>query len=491
MFSLDIQDDMVAGILLKSSGNSTFIAGCCAVFIEDRPLDEVIQQLIEETAYSDEICRVAFAANRFYIRNIKLPFNEKKKVEKILPFELEDTAPMSVHGLIIDGIEARAEETDTEFIAAMFERDLLAERLALFQSLNLDPEIIGISGVQTAARIAATFAGEGFVLVDIVLSRATIIIYHDGYFCQLRSLAFDIQGMAEFVYGDTPGIPSPRQNKNIARAFGDLANSVKTTCFLVQGIPSNLPVFLSGSVGQTKEAMHYLGEYFEGSVETCDMLEISGISPGMDMEGTWLPGIMDNCLALALRPDKSSKGFNFRKDEFAKKGSMKEYRELISKAAVPAIIALVLLVGFLWYDLAAKGRERSKLVQEINAIFTGALPEVTRIVDPVQQLQVRINEARKRTVSESGGAGEHKVLDLLAEISERIPASYKVKVTRMVVEKKNLRLKGNTDNFNTVDNVKKVLEKSPLFMSVVISSANLAPKGGEVRFELKLQLDGV
>ncbi len=491
IFSLDIQDELVTGILLESTGQSTVVAGCSAVLIGDRPLEEVIEEILEETGFTDEICRVSFAAHHFFFRNLVLPFSDTKKVDKILPFELEETAPLPVDGLIIDGIAAKSEEAGTEFIAAMIDRDLLAERLVMLQSLGVDPEIIGVSGVQTAARIVDGFEGDGFILLDIGLHQATIIIFHEGHFSHLRSVAFDAQGLSSYTYGDSPAQTYPQQTKNVARSFGDLATTVKTTCFLAQSIPSDLPVFLSGSVGQTKEAMQYLGEYFEGEVQACDMFSLPHLTLVPEMEEKWLPGVMDSALAQAMRPDKSTKGFNFRKNEFAKKGSLKEYRYLISRAGVPAAVLVLLLVAFLWYDLAAKGRERAQLTQEIHGVFRETLPEVTRIVDPVQQLQVRINQAKKRTISENGGAGEFRVLDVLAEISGRIPSSYKVKVTRMVVEKKNLRLKGNTDNFNTVDNVKKVLEKSPFFKEVTISSANLAPKGGEVRFEIKLQLDGV
>ncbi len=492
IFALDIQDDLVTGVVLKSGSQATVITGCGASVVDSRPLEDVIAEVIEQTGFTDEGCRVSFGAHHFYFRNLSLPFSDIKKIDKILPFELEESAPLRIENLIIDGVAAKKEESGSEIIAAMIDRDLLADRLAMLQSLGVDPEIIGVSGVQTAARaVKLAEENEAFILLDIGPERGTMIVSQGGHFSLIRSLAFDAKGLSDFSYGDPIGSPSPGQPKSMARSFGEFSSFVKASCFLVQNGAAKIPVFLSGPVGQTDEALKYLGEYLEGEVKRCDVLSLPHLDFAPEIEEKWLPGIMDSALALAMRPDKSTRGFNFRKGEFAKKGSLKEYRYLISKAAVPAMVVVLFAVGLLWYDAAAKKRERAELTKKIHGIFTQTLPDVTRIVDPIQQLEVRISEAKKRTDGEKGGAGDYRVLDVLAEISGRIPPSYQVKVTRMVVEKNNLRLKGTTDNFNTVDNVKKVLEKSPFFKLVTISSANLAPKGGEIRFELKLQLNGV
>ena len=142
-------------------------------------------------------------------------------------------------------------------------------------------------------------------------------------------------------------------------------------------------------------------------------------------------------------------------------------------------------MGYTYSKLHA---EQETLRQQITAVFKETLPEVTRIVNPLQQLQVK-NNAITATYSPggTGGAG-YTIIDLLTELSVRIPAEQEVKVVRMVADADTIRLKAVTGDFNTVDNVQKELEKSPYFENVTISSANQSIKGDEVNFELKVEL---
>ena len=61
-------------------------------------------------------------------------------------------------------------------------------------------------------------------------------------------------------------------------------------------------------------------------------------------------------------------------------------------------------------------------------------------------------------------------------------------VTRMLIDKDTFQIKGETDTFNTVDIIKKGMEKSEYFNSVTINSANLDRSGKRVTFELKLNI---
>ena len=92
-------------------------------------------------------------------------------------------------------------------------------------------------------------------------------------------------------------------------------------------------------------------------------------------------------------------------------------------------------------------------------------------------------------LGDAGLDSDIKVIDILAELSSRIPESLQIHVVRMVVDRQTILLRGVTDNFNSVDGLKKVLEKSDYFRGVTINSANLATKVSGVRFELKLDLN--
>jgi Tfp pilus assembly protein PilN len=82
------------------------------------------------------------------------------------------------------------------------------------------------------------------------------------------------------------------------------------------------------------------------------------------------------------------------------------------------------------------------------------------------------------------------IVHLLAEISATIPSTLDVRLARFVVDDTGLRIKGNTDTFNSVDAIKKGLEQSSAFSNVEISTATLDAKTSKIRFELKLTMKG-
>jgi Tfp pilus assembly protein PilN len=179
---------------------------------------------------------------------------------------------------------------------------------------------------------------------------------------------------------------------------------------------------------------------------------------------------------------------NFRRGPLALQGRWLEYKSALLRTA--ALLLLVAFLGFfqLYTDIRALGREVDRLDSEARAVFTETFPEVTRIVDPVQQMRVKIQELRKQP--DLVGALENGKLkiDLLQALSRRIPANIDVEITRLVIAPDSMSIGGNTSSFNAVNEVKSLLEKDPLFRSVTISSANLEKSGERVNFKLRIEL---
>ena len=79
-------------------------------------------------------------------------------------------------------------------------------------------------------------------------------------------------------------------------------------------------------------------------------------------------------------------------------------------------------------------------------------------------------------------------IDILNDISRRIPKDIEVDITRLVVGSGNVLISGYTDTFNSLDDIKGRLEQIDFFKKVTISSANRDRSGKEIRFMLKAEL---
>lgn len=208
---------------------------------------------------------------------------------------------------------------------------------------------------------------------------------------------------------------------------------------------------------------------------------------GESVARVWNPVLMDNALALSLRNGKQGQGFNFRKDEF----EIKKRGFWLQKEFRRAMIFLGVILCLLFVDMGVDYyflKERYRMLdQRVTEVFSRTFPDVKRIVDPLQQMKVKVNEVKTSAISIPGTNSTNKVLDLLKDISERIPKSLDVHVTRMVIDQETVRVSGKTDTFNTVDSIKSGLEPSKYVSGVTISSANLDRTGKRVQFEIKLQ----
>ena len=114
----------------------------------------------------------------------------------------------------------------------------------------------------------------------------------------------------------------------------------------------------------------------------------------------------------------------------------------------------------------------------LSLFFTGA-PMASQAGNsaPVKKMEMHVDKAIRFS----------KVLDLLTDISERIPKALDAHVTRIVIDPGTMWISGKTDSFKTVHNIKIGLKPSKYFSAVVISSAELDRTGKQVQFEIKLQ----
>jgi Tfp pilus assembly protein PilN len=481
ILGLDISAGAVSAALLESSLKGVRLEASAQVpRNKDDDIAEAIDICMEalgsDTDLSGAVCLAAVPAGQIFFRNIRLPFKEERKIRQVLPYEIEPLLPVSIEDLILDFIPASspALQDSNQVVAAAIETARVEEVLHALGGVRLDPEVVTVSGYAEAACLAKAPDQPGcWFYVKLDGEQTTVCIASSGQIVLFRRLKADLaqEGGAE-----------------------DLCRRIDQSRLLAESLcQADLQpeiVYWSGHGDETKVWAPLVAERFHCDAKRVDWLAASGVkwSPTSKPAPVGASGADNPATAIALAELTGAKVLNFRRGPLALQGRWLEYKSALLRTA--ALLLLVAFLGFfqLYTDIRALGREVDRLDSEARAVFTETFPEVTRIVDPVQQMRVKIQELRKQP--DLVGALENGKLkiDLLQALSRRIPANIDVEITRLVIAPDSMSIGGNTSSFNAVNEVKSLLEKDPLFRSVTISSANLEKSGERVNFKLRIEL---
>lgn len=475
---IDIRDDMVVAVEVKGNLRQQVISGVAAVPLASATdLAAAIRNVSELVGATGGDCVSVIPAGRLSFRNLRMPFQSEKKIGQTIGYELETMLPSAVEGRVVDFVVATP-GAQPDVLAAMAPREFLGEYLEQWQAADVEPAVLEVRDVPLARWLAQrSLAPDCGLLLDLRRSGGEMVLFRDGRVVLVREI---------FVAGEMDSDESGEET--CGRFCRAVMNTVRA--FNSEGDGPALPeaVFVTGPIAGTAGMMELLEAGTGLRVEQVDLAIGAPIALDATVAEQWDGLLMDGALALALRSRRGDgTGFNFRKEEFVVNRPLYRFKkEVVLVTAFAAMFASLLAVnsGIEYFYLQ---RQYQDLDHQITALFRETLPQVTRIVDPVQQLRVKIREIKRTPTGRNNAWADISVLDFLKEISDRVPASFAVRLTRLALDQEGARIKGETDNFNNVDMIKKDLEASSLFKDVTISSANLDRAGSKVLFELRIQ----
>ena len=480
ILGLDIRPDAVSAVLIDSSIKGTVIEAHGYVPLSGRKEDRnglsaSIETIEQKMDISDAICVVSFPADEISFRNIQVPFKGPKKIKKILPYELEPTLLFPVEDLIIDFIHIEIPDlTNTNnLITAAVEKSKLQSFLDTLATFNIEPVIVTVGGYPTAFSLANFLdSHKNWFFVDIDNHKSTIFIILSGRVCLIRS--FPIHSAARLY------------------KIKSLCGNIRRTIYALEKIlgldfESN-GGFITGcgidDLGFDKDMEQALGI----PIERVDMLRFADILKPQSPPPSWNPSLMDNALSLALMEIEGAKGFNFRKGPFA----LKKFWEENKKNLIQTGVFFVLVLSLGWFNVFLDSyfmeKRLARLNHQITGIFTSTFPEIKNIVDPVQQMKINIQQAGNNALLPGETEKQIRAIDILNTISKVIPKDMDVILTRFVMGSESVSISGDTDSFNSVDNIKSKLEQTDIFKKIIISAANIDKLDKRVHFKLNVNL---
>ena len=448
-------------------------------------IEGALNKLFADDEMRSGIYIVSLPAGKVSLHTMVLPFKDRKKIRQTISYELEPLIPNPVEEVVADFIVIGQKDT-SEILAAAAPKEEVAAIHRLLEERHAEASVIDLACVPVATRLLADLAIEEAVLVlDIGESEATGVFCEGGKILQIRSFPSGVK--SSVGRGNVNSI-----DKGSSSIFENFLKEVKNTLRFLQMkgkmTSGASKIFLTGDWALFSPLREEMERFFSIPVEVADIAAAGNIEFDDTARENWNPALMNQALALAVRETKNAVGFNFASGEFEPKRqyekAKKEFRWI---AAI--LFVIILAFGFDFYlDYHYDKSYAKELKAEIRTVFSETCPEVTRIVDPLQQLQVKIAEGKKSKAGQGSIGTGITVLDILKETSDLVPASAQFLITSFQYDGTLVTIKGETDNFNTVDTIKNHLAGSKMFKNVTISSAALVKKESRVGFNLRMEL---
>jgi general secretion pathway protein L len=474
VLGLEIREEAIAAVLLESGfKGSTLVDQLYAPIPADNAgdvgLGKALDFLMERLKPAGATCVLGIPTSFVSFRNLSVPFHDLKKIRQVLPFELEPSLPMPVEELIFD-FEAVKRDGHQDLLAFVAEKSQLDRYLKLLETVSLRPVLITPSGY-AAARMMANIVGpeDDLLFIDTAKAHHTIYAVNAGHVRMVRTLPVGAGGY--------PVIRS--MEMAIKRTFTVLEENMD-----IAVNPST--VFSMGSQSHLLDAGNGTSKLLGVPIKSIEAIRTFPRLTGKTDTPEWASGHLDMALALALMEAEAVSGVNFSTQRTTIQHYWGEFRQSIIVSAVLILLVITTALTGQFISVGAKNRRLAELDRQIETVFKSTFPEVTRVVDPLQQMQIKIKEAGEGGTGLEFTTPQVRVIDILNALSQKIPSSVDVMVSRMVVGTDNVMLSGDTLNFNTVDDIKGRLESAEIFKSVTISSADLEKSGKRVRFKLKL-----
>lgn len=393
-------------------------------------------------------CRVGL------FRRLRFPFRDKRKINAALPLELGSQLPVPLEDQLIAFLPPRARENDYEVDAIVVNRLEVAELLHHFPDPEQHPRRIDYFPFGLLPVLGEQ---EGILIYCRRLEVVVALIY-EGIIWDYRLLP----GTSELAEDDVLDFIS-NQVSQLENAIGQ----------------DGLPLWVIGA-GVTEVVLNELHQSGRTILAPAEEVFGSELKCGM------APAAL---LALAeLRSVKKGDQLNFRQEEFAARGQLEIFR---SKLVVAALLLLLVVVGgafSMHLGYLQKTRQYSQLQQQLTQTFHQAMPPGSKVVDVPLQLESQLRELQKQV--QLFGLGGHGPATILQRLSSLIDPAVRIDLQEFHFNNDNVRLVGNTDSFETVNQIAELLGKNSLFAQVEITDAKLAADNSQVDFVLQLQLYG-
>jgi type IV pilus assembly protein PilM len=472
---------------------------------DEVPLPEVIRRFAQLHQLPTAHVISALRADRISSRRLTFPFSDRKKLDQAVAFEVEGDVALDLEQVVVDWAIVDGDKNRAEVVAAIAPRAEVSEMIDILRAAGCEPRTLEAEGFVLGNLTAAFDLAGTRLLVDLGHRKTTFCLLVDGKAVAARSVPVAGAALTEALAKDRLLDPADAERvkcedgvfgvgladapPRTAAVLDHLAREVVRTVgafepLISGGGPPELTLF--GGTSQLDRIDEYLSER-TGLTAARLGLPLPGAIAGLAASGS--PGLYAPAIALALRGTaQASTRMNFRQDEFALRmdfgRQLREFRGTLWLAAAAVLLA-ILSFGV---STLLEARRAGVIKEQAAQLWTEVFPD--RPVPPnlAAALREEVSAATERAEFLGVYAGNLSALDVLTEISKRVPPDLDVVFEELSIDKQMIRMRVQAKSFEAADRLGVELAKFAPFAQARIGAIETDKKTGTKRFDVTISL---
>lgn len=478
----------------------------------DQAFARRLRQLAALHQLPTDLVVAALASDRVTSRRLSFPFRDRKRLAQAVPFEVEAELPFALEDVIINWEVLGGGAGRADILALVAPRAEVASVLATLRAAEIEPRILEAEG-HVLGNLAALFPQPGVRLyVDVGHRKTTLALAAEGRILALRAVATAGLHLTRALARDRSLSEADAERRKceeglLVRRPGE--GDVAATSPAVEAVLVRVAHEIVRTIGAAGPTLDALGAPLEGLVllggtarlphldaflaaRTGYAAQRFGFPPGA--AGSALvaggdPLLFAPAVALALRGSLQAKTrADFRRDELAWRrdlsGMGRELRPTLRLAGLAAGLAVLLLGTGVW----SAARRAMALDAHVASLYAAAFPGQPLPADPSAAMREAVRQAHERADVLGVYRGNLSALDLLAEISARVPEDLDIVLEELSIDRQVVRLRGFSKSFEGVDRLKSELSGFEPFSEIQVSEIKDEAKRGGKSFSVTISL---
>jgi type IV pilus assembly protein PilM len=493
------------------------------------PQGYALERLLERHDLSDGQVVTYLPDGRAMTLRVEIPFDERAKVERVLPGLLADRLPMGLDELVYDfriqrsrasaeAAEAAAEPPAHEALVGLARREVLGAHLADLQHHGVDPHILGIPELMLG-QIGSSVHHSGdvrrFAIVDMGHERTRVVILDGGEIVESRTI---LQGGRDLTHALAEDFDlSFEQAEQVKHDHGVLLLDDASLDHLDPELREQVREVADVLAGQMRALMRDLRRTLQASYaragERVERLYLCGgasrlrnMAPHLESqlgvaverlepdtlvgsdEGLSAPLRSESTMALSLAlwfapGPRQSRTIDLRLGPFAYRGKSSYLRRQLVRFGAAAAVLLVLLGVVMYTQLleveAQRDAMRAAVSTETKKLFD---KPILRSSDLDEKLLGGQEEGRNFIPKISA-------YELMHRITQRLPRDIELDLERyeVDVERNLIQIEGRTDSLQQVDRIVSELEKIECLNDIEKGQLKKTRKNDKMAFTLEIQ----